>query len=59
MSGESGIEWLVGSQPDENDEEFQILMSLLLDNHYSTVVDLEEEALEIERYAIQRSELGS
>ena len=34
-------------------------MSLLLDNPYSTVVDLEEDAFEIERYAVQRRELDS
>ena len=54
MSGESGIEWLVFREPDANAKEFQILTSLLRHNHYSTVVDLEEddEAFEIERYAI-------
>ena len=52
MSGESGIEWLSG-EPIKNVGKYKILMDLLRDNHYSTVVDLEEGAFEIKRYAIQ------
>ena len=50
--GEPGILWYEGMEPDKSGREYQILMNLLHDNHYSTVVDLEEDSIEIERFAI-------
>ena len=48
MSEQPPIEWLcmaAGQVPDESSRDYQIVMSYLEDNHYSTVVDLEEEEI--------------
>ena len=51
---EPGIMWYRRIEPDKSGGQFQTLINLLNDNHYSTLVDLEEDSFEIERFAMQR-----
>ena len=50
---EPHIEWLcmADNEVDKSSKEFQTLMGYLLDNPFSTVVDLDEGEFEIARYA--------
>lgn len=43
--------WIGDLRPPETCEMIQTLKRILYDNHYSTIVDLEKELFEIERYA--------
>ena len=45
------VKWLGDLIPDKTCDRYQTLNTMLRNNHYSTVVDLEEETFEINRYA--------